>query len=49
MTWGSNPSFAMIPCRWCYQLNCDDTSEGETKHEMRCSKRPSRWKFWRFW
>jgi hypothetical protein len=39
MTWGSNPTFAVVRCRYCGQECVDDMDHGPS-HEMECPNRP---------
>lgn len=48
MTWGSNASFALIPCRYCGEMNVDDCDMRPTTHERSCAKR-SMWQRIRAW
>ncbi len=40
MTWGSNATHRVISCRYCGGDMIDDTDDGESSHEQRCSRRP---------
>lgn len=44
MTWGSNPSFDTIPCRYCGVPQIDD-QDHESTHEQKCTKRTWRSRF----
>lgn len=39
MTWGSNPTFRNVLCRYCGQECVDDTDFGPS-HERECKSRP---------
>lgn len=38
MTWGSNPTFQTVPCRFC-GMPCIDDKERESTHELGCEHR----------
>jgi hypothetical protein len=39
MTWGSNPSYDIVPCPWCGNDMVDNTDEWPTTHMMQCPQR----------
>jgi hypothetical protein len=39
MTWGSNPSYDIVPCPWCKVAMVDNTAEWPTTHMMECPKK----------
>lgn len=45
MTWGSNPSYDVVPCPWCGTDMVDNTAEWPTIHmKLNCSA-----PWWRRW
>jgi hypothetical protein len=41
MTWGSNPTYRLVPCRYCFGPCIDDRADGGlTSHERTCPRRP---------
>lgn len=39
MTWGSNPSYGLFPCRFCGRACVDDRDSGLSSHELSCPDR----------
>lgn len=48
MTWGSNPSYDVVPCPWCGDDMVDNTAEWPTTHMMQCPEAPWWHRAWRW-